>query len=433
MNKISIIVRTKNEERWIGHCLKTIYEQNYPSFEVILVDNNSTDNTLEIAKRFPIKKFLNIKEFLPGKAINLGIKASNGNLICCISAHCVPKNNNWLTVLSQNIINKPEIGGVYGRQIPTSFTDAIDKRDLVIVFGKDKRIQKKDYFFHNANSMFRRDVWEKFNFDEKVTNIEDRVWGKQLIQEGLSIVYEPEAEVFHYHGLHQGNNQKRAKGVVSIIEKIDEEYVNDLPKTMLPENSNIIALVPVAKELKINSRQRDLFNKTIEYLDSSKYLKAIYVLSNEKSLCPKNTFWLDRREINNSENLNLDQLMQISLETIEKRSIFPDSLIYFNYDYINRPKGLIDDLITKFLFGGYDTTFSGLIDYSHYWFKNKEGDFFQTDDSFNKREKREPIFKALYGLGCISGANNIKRGKLVSGKIGILPLEDEKFTQRFLH
>ena len=45
MNKISIIVRTKNEERWIGHCLKAIYEQDYPSFEVILVDNNSTDNT----------------------------------------------------------------------------------------------------------------------------------------------------------------------------------------------------------------------------------------------------------------------------------------------------------------------------------------------------------------------------------------------------
>ena len=44
MNKISIIVRTKNEERWIGHCLKAIYEQDYPSFEVILVDNNSTDN-----------------------------------------------------------------------------------------------------------------------------------------------------------------------------------------------------------------------------------------------------------------------------------------------------------------------------------------------------------------------------------------------------
>ena len=41
MNKISIIVRTKNEERWISHCLKSIYDQNYPSFEVILVDNES--------------------------------------------------------------------------------------------------------------------------------------------------------------------------------------------------------------------------------------------------------------------------------------------------------------------------------------------------------------------------------------------------------
>ena len=433
MNKVSIIVRTKNEERWIGHCLKSIYEQNYPSFEVIIVDNKSTDNTLEIAKRFPIKKIIKIEKFIPGKAINMGIKASCGDLICCISAHCVPKNNNWLTNLSQNIIDKPNIGGVYGRQIPTSFTNPIDKRDLVIVFGKDKRIQKQDYFFHNANSMFRRNIWEKFNFDEEVTNIEDRVWGKKLVEAGLSIVYEPEAEVFHHHGLHQGNNPTRAKGVVSIIEKIENEYVNDLPKTMLPENSNIVALIPVAKELKNKSRQKDLFDKTIQDLESSKYIKAIYILSNEKGLCPNHTSWINRNEIKNSENLNLDQLMQMSLQKLEEKSIFPDSFFYFNYDYLFRPDGLVDELIIKFLYGGYDTTFSGLIDYSHYWFKNKDGEFFQTDDSFNKREKREPIFKALYGLGCISSAQNIKKGKMVSGKIGILPLKDEKFTKRFLH
>lgn len=433
MNKISIIVRTKNEEKWIGHCLKAIYEQDYPSFEVILVDNNSSDHTLEIAKRFPITKFINIEKFLPGRAINLGIKESSGDLICCISAHCVPKRNNWLSILSNNIIDQPNRGGVYGRQIPTSFTADIDKRDLIIVFGKDKRIQKKDYFFHNANSMFRREIWEKFNFDEEVTNVEDRVWGKKLIEEGLSIVYEPEAEVFHHHGLHQGNNPKRAKGVVSIIEKIEYECLNDLPPTMLPENSNIVALVPVAKNLDHKSRQRELFNETIKYLIESRYLKSIYILSEHKSLCPKDTIWLDRKEIKNSENLNLDQLMQESLQLIEKKFIYPESLIYFNYDYIFRPKGLIDDLIIKFLYGGYDTTFSGLIDYSHYWFKNKEGEFFQTDESFNKREKREPIFKALYGLGCISISHNIKKGKMVNGKIGIIPLKEEKYTERFFH
>ena len=53
--KISIIIRTKNEERWIEQCLKKIFDQNYDNFEVILVDNNSKDNTLKKAKKFPIK------------------------------------------------------------------------------------------------------------------------------------------------------------------------------------------------------------------------------------------------------------------------------------------------------------------------------------------------------------------------------------------
>ena len=41
MPKVSIIIRTKNEERWIGSCLKSIFDQTHKDFEVILVDNNS--------------------------------------------------------------------------------------------------------------------------------------------------------------------------------------------------------------------------------------------------------------------------------------------------------------------------------------------------------------------------------------------------------
>ena len=432
MNKISIIIRTKNEERWISHCLQSVFKQKYPSFEVILVDNDSSDSTLEIAKRFPIKKFITIKEFFPGKAINLGIKSSEGQLICCISSHCVPKNNDWLSNLSSNLIDRPEIGGVYGRQIPLSFTEDIDKRDLVIVFGRDKRIQEKDYFFHNANSMFRKEVWEKYPFDEEVTNIEDRVWGKKIIEAGLKIIYEPEAEVFHHHGLHQGNNPKRAKGVVSIIEKIETAHTNELPYSMLPENSNIIAVVPVSKRLNEKSIEKKLFDNTIKNLNSSKYLKDIVILAEQEELCPKNRRWMDRNKIENVDCLNLDELLQNCLLNLERNSIYPDSLIYLNHNYINRPKGIIDNLITKFLYGGYETAFGGFVDYSHYWFKNKNGDFSQTDDSFSKRENRDPIYRALYGLGCISVAHNIKKGNLVAGKIGILPLEKEEYAKRYI-
>ena len=51
---ISIIIRTKNEERWIAHCLSSIFIQDYSNFEVIVVDNESTDHTIEVAKRFPL-------------------------------------------------------------------------------------------------------------------------------------------------------------------------------------------------------------------------------------------------------------------------------------------------------------------------------------------------------------------------------------------
>ena len=51
---------------------------------------------------------------------------------------------------------------------------------------------------------------ENFQFDEKVSNIEDRVWGHQVIKK-LQIIYEPEASVYHYHGIHHNLDKKRAK------------------------------------------------------------------------------------------------------------------------------------------------------------------------------------------------------------------------------
>ncbi len=243
MIDISIIIRTKNEERWIGHCLAMLEKQDNQNFEVILVDNESTDHTIEVAKRYKLAKIINIGKFLPGNAINEGIRASNGKYIVCLSAHCIPKNTDWLSTLRKNFDTEENIAGVYGRQLPVSFTEAVDKRDLLIVFGQDRRIQVKDYFFHNANSMFRRDVWEQFPFDEEVTNIEDRVWGKAVIGASYQIIYDPKAAVYHHHGLHQGNKLERAKGVVSIIERVDHEVVNELPESLKPEYAHIAAIV----------------------------------------------------------------------------------------------------------------------------------------------------------------------------------------------
>ena len=78
--KVSIIVRSKNEKIWIIKCLNEIYNQNYKNIEVILVDNNSSDGTIKIAKKnFPKLKIVKYKskKFFPGRALNLGIRKSS--------------------------------------------------------------------------------------------------------------------------------------------------------------------------------------------------------------------------------------------------------------------------------------------------------------------------------------------------------------------
>ena len=92
-----------------------------------------------------------------------------------------------------------------------SYSKPEDKRDLLLVFGLDKKIQIKDNFFHNANSIIRKDLWKKIPFDSKTTNIEDRIWGKKVLAKGFKIVYEPEASVLHFHGIHQTGNKIELK------------------------------------------------------------------------------------------------------------------------------------------------------------------------------------------------------------------------------
>ena len=430
MPEVSIIIRTKNEERWIGHCLSMVFKQDYTDFEVILVDNESTDHTVEVAKRFPLANIVSIDKFRPGHALNEGIRASTGRYIVCLSAHCVPKATDWLSCLLANFADDPKLAGVYGRQLPVSFTDPLDKRDLLIVFGQDRRVQVKDYFFHNANSMLRRDIWEAIPFDEEVTNIEDRVWGKAVTTAGYLIAYDPEAAVHHHHGLHQGNTPERAKGVVSIIERVDEDVINELPDSLKPEHANIVAVVPVMGRIEPASISYRLLVDTVSALRRARYVDNIYVVAHQQELAGDGALWIDRDGIANADQLGMDELLQQVLYIIESLGDYPEALLYVSYDYLLRPEGLFDELILDAQYKGYDAAFPGFIDYAHYWFRGDDGQFKQTDSSMKGRSEREPVFRALYGLGCVTSTALVRKCQMIGGRVGILPIKDLRHTLR---
>ncbi|MBO9572772.1 MAG: glycosyltransferase, partial [Chitinophagaceae bacterium] len=88
--RASVIVAVRNEERNIGKLLDCLVAQNYPSYEIIIVDDHSTDNTVNIVKEYPSVKIISLPENIYGKknAIKEGIKNSTGELIITTDADC---------------------------------------------------------------------------------------------------------------------------------------------------------------------------------------------------------------------------------------------------------------------------------------------------------------------------------------------------------
>src|SRR6185436_883472 len=99
--KISVIIPARNEEENIGKLLSSIEKQTYPShlFEVIVVDDHSTDNTVAVVNSYSFAKLIklefdNINSYKK-KAIESGIAAASGDLIVTTDADCIVPGN-WL-------------------------------------------------------------------------------------------------------------------------------------------------------------------------------------------------------------------------------------------------------------------------------------------------------------------------------------------------
>jgi rhamnosyltransferase len=220
LSDFSVVIRSRNEERWIGYAIQSALDHLVKP-EIVIVDNNSTDRTLEIVKFFSQNpnlnnetnnyskiKIVNIKNYSPGKALNLGVKNSSKKYIMILSAHCVLKKFNEKKViksLEKNVC-------LFGNQIPVWYGKKITKRYLWSHFSNKKTINmysdlEKRYFLHNALAIYKKTILKKIPFDENLTSKEDRYWANKIIKKKMNFVYDPEIVAEHQYTLH-GNTWK---------------------------------------------------------------------------------------------------------------------------------------------------------------------------------------------------------------------------------
>lgn len=140
---ISVIVCAKNEEENVRKYIPLLAEQTYPDYEIVLIDDASSDETLEVFEQFErdynnirLVKVANNEAFWGNKkfALTLGIKAARKEYLLFTDADCYPTTKNWITEMSANFTLQKTIVLGYGayEKIPNSFLNKIIRFETML-------------------------------------------------------------------------------------------------------------------------------------------------------------------------------------------------------------------------------------------------------------------------------------------------------------
>src|ERR1700730_8428244 len=99
---VSVVIRAKNEARFIGEALAAIFHpEALAPRQVVVVDSGSTDGTQRLVRAFPAATLIQIepREFTYGYALNLGVANVDAEIVATLSAHSRPAHSDWLRQL----------------------------------------------------------------------------------------------------------------------------------------------------------------------------------------------------------------------------------------------------------------------------------------------------------------------------------------------
>ncbi|HEX6699166.1 MAG TPA: glycosyltransferase [Gaiellaceae bacterium] len=214
---VSVIVAAYNGERFLNETLQSVFAQDYEPFEVVFVDDGSTDRTAEIAQSFPVRFVRQENRGLPA-ARNAALAVAKGELVAFLDDDDVLPPTK-LSVQAAYLREHAEVGCVLGRQewILDGVGEPTLPRDPI--FGEVGGIQL-------VTAMIRRRVLDKLGgFDPSYRYAEDRDLFIRMRERGVEIAVLPEV-VLHkrLHGSNMTMNRPDTHPMLrSLREKLERE------------------------------------------------------------------------------------------------------------------------------------------------------------------------------------------------------------------
>ncbi len=198
--KVSVVVCSYNGARTLEECLRSLGRLNYPDYEVVLVDDGSTDSTRGIAARFPQVKYIHQSNQGLSVARNVSAQAASGQIVAYTDSDCVV-DEDWLLYLVQAMQDQ-NVDAIGGPNIPPP-SDGWTARCVAVSPGGPSHVMLDDRRAEHVpgcNMAFRRDrLIAAGGFDPRFHVAGDDVdicW--RFMDAGLSIGYAPAAMVWHH-------------------------------------------------------------------------------------------------------------------------------------------------------------------------------------------------------------------------------------------
>ena len=194
---LSIIIPTHNSELTIKQCIHSLITQSFPreKFEIIVVDDGSTDETTSLAKTAGADNIINTKPCSLGKARNIGVENAKANLLGFIDSDCEAKDD-WVKTIVKELEKLDAIGGSVQNGNPQS---KVAWAEYFVEFCAFNEFRKRSSILTmpGCNIACLKESFSKAGGFSEVPLSEDIMFSQSLRREGFEQIFVPEMQIRH--------------------------------------------------------------------------------------------------------------------------------------------------------------------------------------------------------------------------------------------
>ncbi len=183
MNKVSVVIRNKNQSCALEFLLKNLKERYKEDIdEIVVIDNMSVDDSENVIRKYGAKR-IQIEKFSYGGSANLAASSASNAIVVIFSAHSYPVSHDFFKQIINRFSENENLAGLRCLHNTNDFKNYINN----VSSKTDANVSGLIF----CGSAFNKKVWEQHKFKEDIRTMEDKEWSLRVIKNGYDIEFSP--------------------------------------------------------------------------------------------------------------------------------------------------------------------------------------------------------------------------------------------------